>query len=129
MNLTQKQQDFTDLFNSLGEWPNRFNYLMALADELPPMPAHMVIPENKIAGCISQTYFCCTYIDEVAHIYGKSNACIPAGLISVIKEIFQGCTRQDIYDTVINFHFQTDLIHHLTPARAGALTQMLYRLL
>jgi len=129
MNLADRQSDFVSLLNGLGEWPNRFTYLMSLSDELNPMPEHMVVPANKIAGCMSNTYFCCTYIDGVAHIYGRSNSCIPAGLIQVVKEIFQGATRDEIYDTLIDFHFRTDLIHHLTPARYGALLQMLYLLL
>ena len=129
MTLQEKQQEFIDLFNELGEWPNRFNYLIALADELTSMPAHLIMPETKIQNCVSQTYFACTYIDGKAHIYGKSNAAIPAGIIKVMHELFNGRYRSEIHETLINFHTETKLIEHLTPARAGALAQMIERIL
>ena len=129
MTLEEKQQEFVDMFNDLGEWHDKFDYLILLSDEQQPMPAHMVIPENKIQGCVSQTYFCCTYLNDVAHIYGQSNACIPSGLIAVVKELFQGYTRQEIHDTVIKFHTDTELLQHLSPARSGALLQILSRII
>lgn len=129
MTLAEKQQEFIDLFNELGEWPNRFTYLMAIGDEMQPMPAHLVMPENKISGCMSNSYFCCTYIDNVAHIYGQSNASIPSGIIAVIHDIFNGCSRDEIRATIINFHTETKLIESLTPARAGALEQMITKIL
>ena len=128
MSLLDKQQEFIDLFNDLGEWNDKFDYLIHLSDELQVMPANMVVPENKIQGCTSQTYFCCTYLNDLAHIYGQSNAAIPSGIITVVKELFQGATRTEIQQAVINFHTETQLLAHLTPARAGALEQMILRL-
>lgn len=129
MTLQQRQEDFISVFNDLFDWKDRFDYLVLIGDELPPMPGHLRVPVNCLQGCISQTYFSASYVNDRLQIEGYSNAAIPAGIIAVIREIFQGCTRQELYDCKIDFHFRTDLIHHLTPARSGILLQMLYKII
>ena len=126
--LEQKQCEFVSIFNDLDEWADKFNYLIALGDELPPMPGHLRTPQNQITGCQSRTYFSATYTNDVLHIYGCSNAAIPAGLITVMRELFQGSTKLEIQQSVIDFHTRTGLIAKLSHTRADALLQMIARL-
>lgn len=121
-----KQQEFINLFNSLDNWQEKFNYLIALGDELQPMPQHLRTTENLIKGCQSRTYFCATFTNDVLHIYGDSNAAIPAGLVAVMHHLFNGCTKEELPE--IDFHVKTDLIKQLSLTRADGLLQMIDRL-
>jgi cysteine desulfuration protein SufE len=121
-----KQQEFVDLFNSFENWQDKFDYLILLGDELQTMPQHLRIPENLIKGCQSRTYFCTTFTNDVLHIYGCSNASIPAGLVAVMHHLFNGCTKDDL--SVIDFHIKTDLVKQLSPRRADGLVQMIERI-
>lgn len=127
--LIDKQLDCIDLFAQLGTWQNRFQYLIEIGETLPEMPGHLKTSGTRIQGCISQTYFYPRVQDGIVRIQGWSNAVIPAGLIALIREVFDGCMVEDLrLLPAIAFHTECGLMDHLTGNRAVALVEMIERL-
>lgn len=127
--LIDKQLDCIDLFAQLGTWQNCFQYLIEIGETLPEMPEHLKTSGTRIQGCISRTYFYPRVQDGIVRIQGWSNAVIPAGLIALIREVFDGCMVEDLrLLPAIAFHTECGLMDHLTGNRAVALVEMIERL-
>ncbi len=127
-NLETRQQQFVDDLNTFDAWNDKFNYLISIGEELKPMPAHLMIPENLVLGCVSKTYFNCHLVGNIIRVYGWSNACTVSGIIAALVTIFDGLTVDELQGATINFHITSELLFHLTPSRHDALLQMINRI-
>lgn len=127
--LEEKQNEFVDLFNMLGSWQERFQYLIEIGYELPEMPEPLKIQSTLIKPCGSRTYFHVSAPEGVIHIEGWSNAVIPSGMIMMLKNIFEGSTPDEVKETEINFHIKTDLRYNITGQRRASLEEMIDRIL
>jgi cysteine desulfuration protein SufE len=127
MTLSEKQQQVVADLADMNNWEDRFNYLILLADELAPMPEHMKTFENRI-DCQSRTYLCVQRTGGVVKLYGWSNGIIPAGLLALVIDIFNGRTDEEIRATDTTFHIESGLLDNLTGIRRNALIQMLQRI-
>ena len=128
MTLREKQDEFIELFDSLGSWQERFQYLIDLGSQLPDMPEHLKCEATRIQSCTSRTYFRSFWSAGKINIIGWSNASISSGLIAVIKDIFDGCSPEELMATDINFHTETGLFQNLTEQRKAGLLDMVTRL-
>lgn len=132
MTLNEKQAEFIEMFNSLGSWQERFQYLIDLGEQLPAMPEHERTPACRIHSCISQTFFRASVVDGIILIEGWSNAAIPSGLIAIFREIFDGCNINELQqlkiENGINFYTETKLLDNLTAQRKSSLQEMIGRL-
>lgn len=129
MTLQERQSEFINMFGLLGSWQEKFQYLIEIGTELPEMPEQLKTRKNLISPCASRTFFHVSAPEGKIHIEGWSNASIPSGIIMMLKNIFEGCTPEDIRETEINFHIKTDLKYNLTVQRRTALDEMIDRIL
>lgn len=130
MTLKEKQSEFVELFDSLGDWTNRFEYLCELSQRASSFlyPVNFMTPEYKISGCQSRTYLYVNVDNDILHVKGWSNAAIPGGLVAVLEDIFEGCSFQDLQQTTIDFHLRTGLLEQLSAQRQAGLLEMVGRI-
>lgn len=126
--MTHAETEFLNDFLLIESIAERFNYLIALGEELPPMPEELKITPNRILACTSRTYFTAFYTDGKLHINGWSNAAVPGGIIAMLHTVYNGCTREETAG-IREFIRRTDLLSNLTPARQEALKEMINRIL
>jgi cysteine desulfuration protein SufE len=126
-----RQQQFIEMFNSMDSWQERFQYLIDLESliEFPTMPERLRIPATRIMSCASSTYFYPFVSQGKTRIYGWSSAAVPAGLIAVIFQLFDGMDIEEFRKQEIVFHTATGLVDNLTGARREGLLEMLKKLL
>lgn len=124
MSLAEKQKEAVDSFNAIADWPSRYNYLINLAKDLPPMPDSLKVPINRVQTCTSKTYIAVTVDCDRVYIHGYSNAQIPAGIIQFARLIFDGCHISELKQTEINFHTETSLTANLTANRLDFITTL-----
>ena len=127
MTIKERQDSFVELFNSMPDWTEKFQYLIELGENIPEMPEEMRTPKNQIE-CNSKIYYVVFPPAGKIHIEGWSNSPIPSGLIAVMKEIFEGCDIVDLRSTEINFHIRTNLLGNLTRLRQLSLLKMIGKL-
>ncbi|HET8881447.1 MAG TPA: SufE family protein [Solimonas sp.] len=91
--------ELAETFEFLGDWEERYRYLIELGRKLPPMPEAEHDDAHKVRGCMSQVWLA----DEVQpgppktlHFRGDSDAHIVKGLIAVLFELTSGRTPQEI---------------------------------
>ena len=125
--------DITTGFEFLGDWEQRFSYLLDLGKKLPPFPETDRIEGNKVHGCQSQVWL-------VAHVVtnnGKmriefqavSDAHIVNGLIAILMTIYNGKTPAEMLAVDAQAIFdRLDLEQHLSPTRRNGLHAMMQRI-
>jgi cysteine desulfuration protein SufE len=96
--------ELAETFELLGDWEERYRYLIELGRELPPLPEADHNDANKVRGCMSQVWL--THRVEpgpplTLAFQGDSDAHIVKGLIAVLLMLTSGKTPQQIIDTDI----------------------------
>src|SRR5437867_1637793 len=91
--------ELVDDFELLGDWEERYRYLIELGRKLPPMADADKTELSKVRGCMSQVWL--THELERGppprlHFRGDSDAHIVKGLIALLFKLVSGRTPQEI---------------------------------
>jgi cysteine desulfuration protein SufE len=119
------QDEVVAEFAFLGDWMDRYQYLIDLGRRLPPLAEHELVEENKIKGCQSQVWFVAEQRDGRLNFRATSDAAIVSGLIALLLRIYSGRRPQDILDTPPAFVTELKLEQHLSATRSNGLSSML----
>ena len=127
-----KLDELVDTFEMLGDWEERYRYLIELGRKLPPMPAADKTEANKVRGCMSQVWLSHALEPGAPprlQFRGDSDAHIVKGLIAVLFELTSGRTPQEIVDTDIGAAFtRLGLEQHITMNRRNGFYAMVERI-
>ena len=126
--------DLADEFELLGDWEERYRYVIELGKELEPLTDAERSEENKVRGCASQVW-----LETRAeggpgettrlHFRGDSDAHIVRGLVALAIAIHSGRTAQDILTTdAFAIYERLGLAAHLTPQRSNGVRAMMERI-
>ena len=113
--------DIVDIFELLGDWDQRYQYLTELGEKLPAMPAELRTEDNKVRGCMSQVWVC-AYRDEDApslvRFHGDCDTSIIKGVLAVLIQLSADKTVEEIEQLDVDELFtRLDLAEHLSPNR------------
>lgn len=131
--MTTIDQELTDLaeeFDLLGDWEERYRYVIELGRELAPLADVERNEANKVRGCASQVWLVTEpQADGTVVFRGDSDAHIVRGLIAVLLRLFSGKTPQAIsaFDVKAAFD-KLGLAGHLSAQRSNGLASMAARI-
>ena len=131
--MTMIDQELTDLaeeFDLLGDWEERYRYVIELGRELAPLADAERNEANKVRGCASQVWLVTEpQADGTVVFRGDSDAHIVRGLIAVLLRLFSGKTPQAIsaFDVKAAFD-KLGLAGHLSAQRSNGLASMATRI-
>ncbi len=114
-----------DSFSLFSEWLERYQYLIDLGRKLPPLDDAEKTDEQLLAGCQSQVWLLLEGDAGQVTIRANSDAAIVSGLISLLIQVYSGCTARQIVDTEPYFIQEIGLSDHLSMTRANGLHAML----
>jgi len=112
-------------FSFFESWEDKYQYLIDMGRDVPPMADELKIEENKLRGCQSVVYF--SYVvndDDTLTFIANSDAAIVQGLIALMLKVFSGKSPQIILDTDLNFLKEIGLDEHLSPTRKNGLSSL-----
>ena len=127
-----KLDELVDTFEMLGDWEERYRYLIELGRKLPPIPDSEKTEASKVRGCMSQVWL--THKVRPGpplklEFQGDSDAHIVKGLIAVLFKLCSGRTPQEILDTDIGSAFgRLGLENHITMNRRNGFYSMVERI-
>lgn len=92
LGLTPELKKITDAFEMIGDDKLRYKQLLYMANQLPPLeqPEKVMIPQNKVPGCLSTVYVDGTAtLDEESGEYlidfvGDSDGLLTKGLVALL---------------------------------------------
>ncbi len=113
--------EIVDIFEILGDWDQRYQYLVELGEKLPPMPEEYKTDENKVKGCMSQVWVK-AWRDpehpERIHYYGDCDTPIIKGVLALLIQLVDGKTAEEIEKLDVDEFFQRlKLDENLSPNR------------
>ena len=83
--------ELKDEFDLLGDWEERYRYVIELGRELSPLTDAERSEPNKVRGCASQVWLVTEPQDDGAlRFRGDSDAHIVRGLIAILLRLFSG---------------------------------------
>ncbi|MEC7881632.1 MAG: SufE family protein [Verrucomicrobiota bacterium] len=117
-------------FEFLGDWEERFAYLIELGKKLPALDDAEMIDEYRVHGCQASVWLrILPSIDDKFEIRADSDAFIVKGLIAVLLLIYNGKTATQILDVDSSEIFgRLGLDKHLSPTRRNGLHSMVKRI-
>lgn len=119
------QEQIIEDFSVFDEWLDKYDYLIGLGNELPPMnPSHRT-DNYAIKGCQSRVWVDARMEDGKVRFAGDSDAIITKGIISLLIRTLDGRTPQEILDTELYFIDRIGLRENLSPTRANGLLAMI----
>lgn len=125
LSIAEAQSDVVERFNLLGDWLERYQYIIDLGRKLPPFPDEWRIEENKVHGCQSQVWLRAELREDRLHFDATSDAAIVCGLIAILLRIYSDREPAEILSTQPDFIKQIGLDSHLSPTRSNGLHSML----
>jgi cysteine desulfuration protein SufE len=113
--------EFVSNFEILDNWEQRYQYLIELGEELPEMPQELMISDNQVKGCMSTVYVSPYHgadNSDLIYFYGYCDTSIIRGVLSVLIELVNGKTAEEIQQLDIDEIFERLQLHkHLSPNR------------
>ena len=125
MGQNNEIDELIENFSFFESWEDKYQYLIDMGRNVPPMSDDLKIDENKLRGCQSVVYFSNTYNDDGTITFmANSDAAIVQGLIALMLKVFSEKQPQEILDVDISFLKQIGLDEHLSPTRKNGLSSL-----
>lgn len=123
-------EELAETFDFLGDWEERYKYLIDLGRKLEPLPEADHSEANKVRGCMSQVWMTGTTRDDGRlHFQGDSDSHLVKGLIALLLVMVNDQTPQAILATDIAGTFKRlGLESHITVNRRNGFFAMVERI-
>ena len=128
MTIQEKQQKVLEEFSFLEDWMDKYEYLIELGKNLPPLDDSSKQEKNLIKGCQSRVWLDVRRENGKLFFKADSDALITKGIISLLVQVFSGHTPQEILDSNMDFIERIGLKDHLSPTRANGLLSMIQQI-
>jgi cysteine desulfuration protein SufE len=113
--------EIVSIFDLLGDWEQRYHYLVEVGEQLPPMPEQHKTETNRVKGCMSQVWIK-AYWDPgsvgLVRYHGDCDTAIIKGVLALMVNLFSGRTTDQIVEIDADELFgKLRLAEHLSPSR------------
>lgn len=126
--ITAAEDALVEEFSFLGDWMERYQYLIELGRSLAPLDDAERIDQHKLSGCQSQVWFVAESREGRLYFRAASDAAIVSGLIAVLLRIYDGRLPADIVASSSEIVGRLGLDQHLSPTRSNGLAAMLNKI-
>ena len=113
--------DIIDSFELLGDWDTRYQYLVELGEQLPPLPESERVEANRVKACMSKVWvYAREDTDRAGHIHfgGDCDTGIIKGVLALLIQLADGKTLAEIEAFDMDEFFERlQLGEHLSPNR------------
>jgi cysteine desulfuration protein SufE len=123
-------QDLAAEFDLLGDWEERYRYIIELGRTLAPLSDTERSDANKVRGCASQVWLVTEPSGDGRLVFrGDSDAMIVQGLVAVMLRLYSGRTTEEIlgFDAPAGLK-QLGLDGALSAQRSNGLASMVQRI-
>lgn len=124
MTIEEKQDRIVRQFELLGDWPERYKYIIKLGQKLEPLDEEHKVEENLVRGCQSQVWLVTEQDDDKVIFKADSDAAITKGLVAMLVNFYSGENPETILQTDPEFIDEIGMQQHLSPTRSNGLASM-----
>ena len=113
--------EVVDTFELLGDWDQRYQYLVELGGKLPPLPEEARVEDNRVKGCMSQVWVRAYHEDGSTgrlRYHGDCDTTIIKGVLTLLIGLAEGRTPEEMEELDVDDFFERlQLDDHLSPNR------------
>ena len=128
MSIKENQEAIIDEFSLLGEWMDKYNYLIELGNDLPAIDPKYRTNEYLINGCQSKVWLHADLVDGRLHFNADSDAIIVKGIVALLVKLMDNRTPEEILDNELFFIDDIGLSQNLSPTRSNGLLAMVKKM-
>lgn len=125
MTIHEIQQEIIEEFTGLGEWMERYNYLIEMGKSMPIINQAYRNDEYLIRGCQSRVWLNAEIMDGKILFTADSDAIITKGIAGLLIRVFTDHTPDEILSANLSFIDEIGLKEHLSPTRSNGLVSMI----
>jgi cysteine desulfurase/selenocysteine lyase len=124
--------ELIEVFDFLDDWAARYQYILELGEEIPPLPDFFRTEANRVRGCQSTVFLQSRQrpgTADVVEFLADSDADLVRGLIGLLQRVYSGQRAEEVlaFD-VEGFFARLGLDQHLTLGRRNGLASMVQRI-
>ncbi|MDE5635559.1 MAG: SufE family protein [Muribaculaceae bacterium] len=124
MTINDIQNRIISEFSDIDDWMDRYAYIIDLGNALPPIDPSFKTTQYLIEGCQSRVWLNADLVDGRVHYTADSDAIIVKGIISLLIEVLDNHTPDEILNADLYFIDRIGLSEHLSPTRSNGLVAM-----
>lgn len=125
MTIDRIQNDIVEEFSEVDDWMDRYSMIIDLGNSLPEIDEKYKTPDHIIEGCQSRVWLNAELTpDGKIHYTADSDAIIVKGIISLLIQVLDNQTPDDIVNANLHFIDDIGLSEHLSPTRSNGLLAM-----
>lgn len=125
MTINEAQDELIGDFELFDDWESKYEYIIDLGKQFPPLEEQYKTEDNIIKGCQSRVWLN-AYMDEnLLKFEADSDAIIVRGLVSMLVKVLSGHTPEEIASADLYFMERVGLHQHLAQTRSNGLASML----
>ena len=124
MTINELQDEVIEEFSDFTDWMDKYQLLIDLGNEQPPLDERYKTESNLIDGCQSRVWLQADLVDGKIMLTAESDALIVKGIIALLIRVLNGHTPQEILDADLYFIERIGLRDPLSPTRSNGLLAM-----
>ena len=129
MSVQDDIEILVDEFDLLGDWEQRYRYLIDMGKALPPFPEDARDDAHRVKGCVSQVWLVTRRDGDRLVFEADSDAHIVRGLAALLIRLYSGRTAEEIRSVdAREVLARIGLAEHLSPQRSNGLNSMIARI-
>jgi len=113
--------EIVSIFELLGDWEQRYHYLVEVGEKLDPMPEVEKTENNRVKGCMSQVWVRAVrdpFDPRRLSYHGDCDTAIIKGVVALLVNLFSGRSADGIRELSVDHLFEElRLGEHLSPSR------------
>ena len=125
MTINEIQDEIIEEFSDFEDWMDKYQLLIDLGSDQPPLEEKYKNEQNLIDGCQSRVWLQADMIDGKLHFQAESDALIVKGIVALLIRVLSDHTPQEILDADLYFIGRIGLSEHLSPTRSNGLLAMI----
>lgn len=124
MSIKELQDEVIEEFSELEDWMDRYQLLIDLGNDMPPLEEQYKTEANLIEGCQSRVWLQADLVEGKVQFKAESDALIVKGIVSLLLRILSEHTPDEILENELYFINEIGLKEHLSPTRSNGLLAM-----
>lgn len=128
MTINDIQEEVIEEFEDFDDWMDKYQLLIDLGNDQPPLDEKYKTEDNLIDGCQSRVWLQADMRDGKMHLEAESDALIVKGIVTLLIRVLSDHTPQEILEADLYFIEAIGLKEHLSPTRANGLLAMIKKI-
>jgi cysteine desulfuration protein SufE len=126
--ISEISAEIIEEFSLFDDWMDKYQYLIEIGHNMPPLDESEKTEENIVRGCQSKVWLDAHYEDGNVIFGADSDAIITKGLIGLLTRVYSGQPPDKILSSELEFIDEIGIREHLSPNRSNGLNAMIKKM-